>query len=145
MMTQQEKWDFINRLDHELLIGGVMLSEWATFLIRDSDVAFCSGANLAAILTAQAAIETHFRFEYFDTTRRRNSFFNLIETSSIPGELKIRLHTLRKYRNQWVHVNDPHSDEELLTKPSDYEVELEEMAKFALRVLRETIYLDQFV
>ncbi len=50
MMTEEKKWDYIGKLDDKLLVGGVMLSEWSTFLIKDADTAFCSGANLAAIL-----------------------------------------------------------------------------------------------
>lgn len=34
-MTHDEKLNLIINLDEELLKGGVALSEWATFLIRD--------------------------------------------------------------------------------------------------------------
>lgn len=30
-MTEEQKWDYINQLDEELLRGGVILSEWTTF------------------------------------------------------------------------------------------------------------------
>lgn len=145
-MTEEEKWDYINSLDEELLFGGVMISEWSTFIIRDADVAFCSGANLSAILASQAAIESHLRFEYFDSPETRNiSFYELIEKSPIPSELKISIHRLRRFRNKWVHVNTPNEDAELLEKPEYYEKELEEMAKYAIRILREVIYLEQFI
>jgi hypothetical protein len=146
MMTQDEKWDYINKLDEELLVGGVMLSEWSTSLVKDADTAFCSSANLAAILVSQAAIESHLRFEYPESqTTKRATFYDLIENAPLPGELKVDLHRLRKYRNKWVHVNDPREDQELLDKPGYYESELEDMAKFAITVLREVIYLEQFV
>lgn len=45
MMTEQDKWDYINKLDEELLKGGVALSEWSVFLVQDTDIAFASGAN----------------------------------------------------------------------------------------------------
>ena len=145
-MSPEEKKEYINKLDEELLVGGVMLSEWSTFLIRDADTAFCSGANLAAILVSQAAIESHLRFEYADAQKTGNvGFYGLIENSPIPEELKSNLHKLRKYRNKWVHVNDPREDDGLLNKPEYYESELEEMAEFAVKALREVIYLEQWV
>ncbi len=146
MLTQEQKWAYINKLDEELLVGGVILSEWSTFLIKDADIAFCSGANLAAILVSQAAIESHLRFEYSDVHNvRRRNFYDLIEESPLSEELNSDLHKLRKYRNKWVHVNDPREDENLLEKPEYYESELEEMAKFSIRVLREVIYLEQWL
>ncbi|MEH2404453.1 hypothetical protein [Nostoc sp.] len=54
-MNEQEKWNYINTLEDELLLGGVILSEWSTFLAKDAELAFCSRANLAAI-------ESHFRY-----------------------------------------------------------------------------------
>jgi hypothetical protein len=142
----ERKWDYINELDEELLVGGVILSEWSTFLIRDVDTAFCAGAHLAAILTSQAAIESHLRFEYpYAQETPRASFYDLIEKAPISTELKAKLHRLRRYRNKWVHVNEPQQDDELLTKPEYYEAELEEMARFAVRVLREVIYLEQWL
>jgi len=146
MMIEEEKWDYINKLDEELLVGGVILSEWSAFLIRDADTAFCSGANLAAILVSQAAIESHLRFEYGDSrTTERATFYDLIENAPLPNELRADLHELRKYRNKWVHVSDPREDQELLNRPEYYETELEQMAKFAIGVLREVTYLEQFV
>jgi hypothetical protein len=133
-------------LDEELLNGGVMLSEWSTFLIRDADTAYCAGANLAAILVAQAAIECHLRFEYASfLNKKRMGFFNLIEECPIPEDLKADLHTIRKYRNQWIHVNDPQKDEDLLEKPRYFEEELEKLARFSIRNMRKVIYLEQSV
>jgi hypothetical protein len=143
-MAEEDKWDFINQLDEELLQGGVILSEWSAFLIRDADTAYCAGANLAAILAAQAAIESHLRYEYAENTKKRG-FFQLIEASPISEDLKADLHLIRKYRNQWVHVNEPHQDDDLLKQPNYVEKELEEMAKFSIRVMRKAVYLEQFV
>jgi len=145
-MNSEEKWDYINKLDEELLLGGVILSEWSTFLIRDADEAFCSGANLAAILVSQAAIESHLRYEYVNNpATTKLSFYTLIEQSPIPDDLKVDLHTLRKYRNKWVHVNDPSQDTDLLKRPEYYEKELEQMALLAVRALRQVIYLEQWL
>ncbi|HBB88422.1 MAG TPA: hypothetical protein DC047_12480 [Blastocatellia bacterium] len=138
-----DRQDYLLRLEDELLMGDVMLSEWSTFLARDADTAFQAGADLAAILMSQAAIECHLRYEYFDGERRKLSFYELIEQSPVPLGLKIVLHKVRKYRNRWVHVNDPHDDEDLLTRPEYYETELEEMAFFAIKAMMQIIYLEQ--
>jgi len=45
-MTEKQKWEYINRLDEELLLSGIELSEWTTFLARDAEIAFCSGTYL---------------------------------------------------------------------------------------------------
>jgi len=80
-MNEQDKWEYINALDEELLQGGVMLSEWTTFLAKDAEIAFCSGANLSCILACQAAIESHLRFDYFYAETSKNwGFYQLIET-----------------------------------------------------------------
>ena len=143
-MNEQEKWEYINKLDEELLIGGVILSEWSTFLIKDAETAFCNDANLAAILVAVAGIESHLRFEYFTEPSEKNyRLYDLINNAPIPDELKEELHKLRKYRNKWVHVENPNDDEELLNKPEYVEEELEDMAQFAIRLLLQTIYLEQ--
>jgi hypothetical protein len=142
-MNENEKWDFINKLDEELLVGGVILSEWSTFLIRDADTAFAAGAHLAAILTALAGIESHLKYEYGSEQRER--LVQLIDAASITDELRAELHELRRYRNRWVHVSDPHDDANLLSRPEAHEAELEQMATRAIRALRQTIYTEQWI
>jgi hypothetical protein len=145
-MNKHDRQEYILQLDNELLVGSVILSEWSTFLIRDADQAFCSAANLATILVAQAAIEAHLRYEYhFDSKMKKLSFYELIEVSPLLPELKKDLHTLRMYRNRWVHINDPHNDADLLDQPEYYEGELERMATLAIRVLRQVIYQEQWL
>jgi hypothetical protein len=143
MMTEQDKLEFINKLDEELLKGGVILSEWSTFLIRDADVAFQSGAHLSAILTSLAAVESHLKYEYGEKKNER--LVDLIDKAPIEEDLREDLHLLRKYRNKWVHVNDPGQDDDLLTKPDKYEEELEKMACLAIKSLRRSIYTEQWV
>jgi hypothetical protein len=145
-MNSNDRQSYIIKLDDQLLVGGVMLSEWSTFLIRDADEAFCSGADLATILVSQAAIESHLRYEYVDNPASvKSGFYVLIEQSPLPPNLKADLHRLRKYRNKWVHVNDPSEDTDLLERPEYYEKELEEMALLAIRLLREVIYQEQWL
>lgn len=77
-MTEEEKWDYINQLDEEFLLGGVILSEWTSFLVRDAEIAFCSGANLSSILACQAAVESHLRFDYFDPIKSKGWGFYIM-------------------------------------------------------------------
>ena len=145
-MTEQEKWNFINGLDEELLLGGVILSEWSSFLARDAETAFCAGANLAAILAAQAAIESHLRYEYFDSRQTKGwGLYRLLEEAPLPNDLKDDLTKLRYFRNRWVHVKDPVQDEDLLEKPEYYETELEEMARMAIKSMLRVLYMEQWV
>lgn len=142
-MKADERWALLVAFDDELLRGGVILSEWCAFIVREVDTAFANGAHLASILTAVSAIETYLRSEYAATEKER--LVELIEKSSIDAGLKSDLHILRKYRNRWVHVDDPWNDSKLLEHPEVTEHELEDMALFAARALRRTLYENQWV
>ncbi|MFZ6815558.1 hypothetical protein ACO0K3_13890 [Undibacterium sp. Rencai35W] len=142
-MTEDERRELLITLDDELLKGGVILSEWCSFIVREADTAFVKGAHLASILTAVSGIETYLRSEYSVTGKER--LIDLINHASIKTELKTNLHLLRKYRNKWVHIDDPWNDASLLECPEQTEQELEQMAFFAARALRSTIYENQWV
>jgi hypothetical protein len=142
-MIEDERWAHLVALDEELLKGGVILSEWCSLIVREADTAFAAGAYLAAILTAVSGIETYLRSEYSYTGAKR--LVELINQSAIDVCLKDDLHALRKYRNRWVHVDSPWEDSELLEHPEAVEGELEEMAFFAVRVLRRTIYENPWI
>jgi hypothetical protein len=142
-MSQDERWAQIVALDEEFLKGGVILSEWCSFIVQEADVAFAAGANLASILTAVSGIETYLRSEYSETGRER--LVELINRASIDAGLKDDLHVLRKYRNTWVHIDEPWNDSSLLERPEETEQELERMALFAARALRRTIYENPWV
>jgi hypothetical protein len=111
-MNEEERWTFITALDDELLKGGVILSEWCSFIVRETDIAFAAGAHLAAIVTAMAGIETYLRSEY--GADQRMSLYALIEHSPVVETLKGDIHALRKFRNRWVHVPDPQDDQDVL-------------------------------
>ncbi len=145
-VSSNAKWEFIVSLDVRYLKGGVMLSEWTASLVRDADTAFCSGANLSAILSAQAAMECHLRYEYSSFHNSdRLGFYDLIEQSPIDAELRVELHRIRRFRNRWVHVNDPHDDDDLVARPEYHEKQLEGFATFTIEQLRRVIYLEQCV
>jgi len=138
----EDRWQYLAELDERLLQGGVILSEWATFLIRDADTAFVAGANLACIITALAGIETHLRGEGGSRSTR---LVQLINDSDLEQDLKQELQILRKYRNKWVHVAEPWSDDSLLESPGAHEAELEEMARRCTVALRRTIYSNPWI
>lgn len=142
-MNEDARWNLIAELDQELLRGGVILSEWCTFIVQDTDLAFALGANLATIITAVAGIETYLLSESNVGTRK--TLQNLIDESSIQEDLKEELHRLRKYRNRWVHISNPWKDKDLLANPEKHHRDLEDMAVAAVRALRRTIYQNQWV
>jgi len=138
----EDKWQYLVDLDEQFLKGGVILSEWATFLIKDADAAFAGGAHLASIITGLAGVETHLRAGDGGGKKR---FVELIDESDIELDLKREIHVLRKYRNKWVHVADPWDDESLLESPEKHELELEEMARRCSVALRRTIYTNPWI
>ena len=142
-MNETERSRFLAALDDEILKGGVTLSEWCALIVCQSDIAFIASADLAAIVTALAGIETYLRTEY--PLGKKGSLFDLIEQSPLADELKRDIHALRIYRNQWVHVADPEDDADLQIHPERYVRELEDMARGAVRTLRRTIYENQWV
>jgi hypothetical protein len=143
VMDREQRWVQLMALDDELLKGGAILSEWCSFIVREADVALAEGANLASILTAVSGIETYLRSEHAQTGKER--LIDLINHAAIEDSLKADLHTLRKYRNRWVHVDDPWDDAGLLERPEGTKDEIERMAPFAARTLRRTIYENQWV
>ncbi|WP_220357736.1 hypothetical protein [Xanthomonas campestris] len=130
-------------LDEELLGGGVILSEWCSFIVLEADLAFVGGAHLASILTAVSGIETYLRSEY--GSKSRDKLFDLIDQAPLNPGLKADLQKIRKYRNKWVHVDDPWNDTLLIEGPENFDKEVEEMAFFAIRCLRRTIYENPWI
>jgi len=142
-MNEQERRHRITRMDEELPEGQVFLSGWCTFIVKETDTAFVRGAFLAAILTAVAGIETYLRAEY--RANARKGLNDLINDAAIDEDLRQDLHTLRKYRNKWVHVNDPWNDDMLIQPPEELRDELERTAYFAVTTLRRMMYDHQWI
>jgi hypothetical protein len=143
-MTEEERWQYICDLEATLLKGGVLVqSEWSIFIAKEATTAFAKGAFLACILTTVAAIETYLRSEA--AADGKIPFFDLINTSDMNSRLKYDLHELRKYRNKWVHVQDPFDDQEIMQNPELYEAELEKKATAATRSLMEVLFSVQGV
>ncbi|MFZ5786333.1 MAG: hypothetical protein ACOY3Y_07815 [Acidobacteriota bacterium] len=146
-MTEAEKWAWIQDLEDKYLKGGIMLSEWSTMLAKEADHAFCSGANLAAVLAAQAAMEAHLRYDFFDPENVKGwGFYKLIEgADDVSEDLRERMHEVRRFRNTWVHVNDPHDDEHLLERPELVEAEAEVITMKALDAMMDLFCTYQWV
>jgi hypothetical protein len=142
--VDEERWAYLLALDDELLVGAAWVSEWASFLIRQADIAYAAHADVAAILTAQAAIEALLRYT-LTSTKPRSSFFALIDASAFPTEIKAELHALRQFRNTWVHIADPEDDLELLVDPEHHEELNAAMAKKCMRLARYVAYSDQLL
>jgi hypothetical protein len=142
-MDEDQRWLYLVALDEQFLKGGVILSEWCSFIVREADTAFVKGANLASILTAVSGIETYLRSEYGKTGRERLS--ELIDLARLEPSLAHDLQELRRYRNKWVHVDEPWEDSAVLDRPDELEDELTSMAVFAARALRRTLYENQWV
>lgn len=140
---KEERWNMLISLDEELLKGGVILSEWCSFIVREADFAFVGGAHLATILTTVSGIETFLRSEF--STSKKERLVDLINCTSFNEELKNDLHKLRQYRNKWVHVDEPWNDDAILDAPDETKKELEIVAFFAVRTLRKIIYQNQWI
>jgi hypothetical protein len=58
-MDESGRSEALLALDDEFLKGGVMLSEWCSFIVREADIAFVKGVHLACIVISVAAIEIY--------------------------------------------------------------------------------------
>lgn len=137
-MKEDERWNYQIQLDEELLTGGVILSEWCTFIVKEADTAF-----LASILIAVSGIETYLRSVY--RMKDKSSLYHLIENAPLEDELIQELHILREYRNKWVHVDNPWGDEEILQSPEEYEKEIEGKSMEAIKTLRKVLYENPWI
>lgn len=145
-MMEQQKWDYLVSLHDEFHLGGTILSEWTVFIIRDAETAFCCGADLSAILAALAAVESHLRYEYFSNQNTKGwGLSKLIDRAALPLGLSDELHSLRRLRNKWVHVENPTEDDHLLEKPEYHEAELRKAAGLAMQSMIRVLYLEQCV
>ncbi len=138
-----EESDWFNTVWDECLRGGVILSEYSKFLAQDAYIAWEAGAYIAAILVAQAAIETHMRFE--TESKRGISFFNLVEQANISDGLRKRIHNLRVARNRWVHVPDPNDDQDLQKDESAQHEKLAADSKEAIITMIKALCAWQWV
>ena len=136
----ENRWDYLIALDDELLLGNVLVSEWAAFVIREADMAFAMGADLASILTAVSAIETHLRAEYGNNSDR---LVQLIDRAAIDEGLRGGPSRSPSVSESLGACRLPHEDSEVLEHPEGFEAELASRATLAARILRRTLYHEQ--
>ena len=150
-MTPEQRENYLMELEDEYLLGvGGPFSEWSIMLSQEVDTAFRAGADLAAVLTAQAVIESHLRYEYFDPRESKGwGLYRLVREleSRLQHETGLidDLDALRLYRNKWVHVADPTDDQHLAERPEVALREAEEMAILAMRTMVRVLFLEQGV
>jgi hypothetical protein len=140
---KKARWDYLVALDEELLQGDVMMSEYAVELLRNADVCYVSGAFVAGIVMAAAAVETWLRGEL--NPGGKKTFFDLIGQCGLSPAVIDEVHTLRKMRNGWVHVGDPSDDERLLEEFEKGHPKLETECRAAMRIVRRVLYSCQGV
>ena len=123
-------------IQDDVLKGGICVQDWTTFQLENAYISYCAGANLSCIVMCQATIESFMRD---DEQLSDRSFYDLIENSSYNQDMKEKLHTLRKYRNKWTHINEQNN--EFLID----EKELEELALFSYRLALEVFHYYPFI
>ena len=116
-------------------------NDWAIFILNEASQSFIHQADLPTLLTAVTAIEATLRKSLNKTDLA--SLKTMIDESSLNFELKDRLHMLRKYRNQWVHQKQLAEKADITTDIYQIEVELEDMAYFALKCGYECVYWQE--
>lgn len=140
---EQEKWDYLLALDDELLKGGVIIGAKASALIQNSDIAYCAGAPVAAIVLAVAAMESHLREEFgLDDAK---GFRDVIDGTDFDLAVKSDLHDLRRERNRWVHARDDGDNDDWLHNDIAGADGLEPFARKAVRLLRIVVYDNPWV
>lgn len=133
---------FLNKSE-ELLLGGAAFSEWCTFVSKSVYSAFVAGADLSAIITSLACIETYFRTE--DELSKGKKLFQLInEYPFLDDMTKNDLHRLRQFRNHWIHLDET-DDSDILHDETKYEIECEEMAFLSIELLLKVLYSHPFI
>lgn len=138
--TDADRWDFLVKLDDELLLGGAMITESTVRISREADVAFAKGCNVASILTAVAAIESHLRDELQETNK--TTLAQLIDAAGLSADLTAELHALRRFRNTLVHTQSVDGDD--ADDPAVLAAH-EAMATSAARSLRRVLYSNPLV
>lgn len=68
-----------------------------------------------------------------------------IQEARIKPDLAVEIDKLRKYRNVWVHVASPQDDSTFSSDAPEVAEELMSWAVFAQRVLRKTLFMNQWI
>jgi hypothetical protein len=69
-MNTKEREQYWFNLEEELLLGGLTLNKWCTYVSKSVYDALLSHADLAVIITATVCIETYLKTEYPDSKNK---------------------------------------------------------------------------
>jgi hypothetical protein len=141
-MNEKEKWDYIISLDEELLIGGVILDERISELVRNADISYIHCAYWSTIITSVAGIEGYLRIDNMNPYKNLNV---LIQESGFEKTDIDAIQKLRQYRNKLVHGNFDVEEELILDSNDQFTREAEKNARDALKLLRIIVYSDQWI
>lgn len=137
--VMEKRWDWCNQVWSEAERGaGNFVSEQASAISEDVQIAFCSGAWVSVIVLSVAVIDAQLReieVPDFDGNTKQ-----LIEDAKANPELQ----DLRKLRNKLVHV-DPSDPVVTLNDSEIYRHELESEARKAFKLMAETFFLTPLV
>lgn len=137
-MNREDREKFFLEQEERLLVGGVVFSEWCTFISKSVYDAFINGADIATIITALACIEAYFRTD--EIYKKNKKLQTLIdEYPFLDDDDRQQLHKLRKYRNRWVHINNI-DDSGVLMNKEVYLKEAEEMAFLSVKLLLTVLF-----
>ncbi|WP_139837409.1 hypothetical protein [Roseovarius halotolerans] len=131
-----------HKLENELLVGGVVFSEWTTLMSYEAHSCFVAGLDISTIIICASACESYLRSEAEDFD---SPLYHLINVSDIPLDLRERLHGLRKARNEWVHSLNAEKNQEPKCYSTVYTPVLEKQAQLAYETMLQLLLVDQSI
>ncbi|MCL2153302.1 MAG: hypothetical protein FWH57_10170 [Oscillospiraceae bacterium] len=142
-MRKEERERYWMELEEAMLVGGVAYSEWCNFIAKDTYTAFVHGADLSTVVMSLACVETYLKTETPDM--QNQPLHSVIDNESmLCDDEKEALHSLRRYRNKWVHLYNL-DDDEILKNEEPFISEAERMACLAVKMLLTILFSNQFV
>lgn len=125
--------------DEELLKGGIVLSEWFLSLFEKPISHSLKEHVWPPLSPPVRALKPVFGLPVL---KNNGCLLDLADGSPLSDNLKTDLHNLRKYRNSWIRVDNPRSNNMHNENAENIEIQLECTAFFGARVERRTIYSD---
>lgn len=131
-MYSDEKRAFIAQLDRSHRRGGVLMTDWAAYLMRAADEAYVRGKYRPCVVTSANAAESFLQYFYAGTKKVRLAY--LIDEADLRDEVRRELRVLRRARREYLHP-DPEA-------APPYPEEMECRARHAVTTIRRLIYDD---
>lgn len=137
----ENDWDYLIKLDEELLKGGIIINESIAELIRNVDICYVNEAYFSVIITAVAIIECLLKIDI----KESSNFNYIIAKSDFDSGTKKDIHELRKVRNIIMHNVIQINEKELLINYNSFLKREKELSKKAIKTMRKVLYSNQFV